>query len=425
MEEILVSIWCPTYNHELYIKDAIEGFLSQKTNFRYEIIIHDDASSDRTTEIIKEYEKEYPDLIRGIYQLENQYKTNQPSIKWIQKIEAQNCRGKYIAICEGDDYWIDVQKLQLQVDFLENHPEYIMTVHDAINFDYKNYEIKSGCIYDRDCEVSAEDIIVQNKYMFSASILCRKEVARMSDFFLEAGIGDYTTLLYSLTKGKIYYISRIMSVYRQHHEGSWSHSFLEEKNMLTHSVLIIDFLKRYNLYTNHKYEIYVINRIQKSVDNILNFCQKKSKEEFSKICKKYSEEMGAKYQETFEALRLLWMLLFDDQYLNDNILEFASKYKEVVIMGAGKYAGIIAKKLIYHKISFRGFIISDNQRSVISYLEKPVWKLRNFPFGLKETGIIIGINPVIWDQIMLSLNDAGGKNYMCPFCMSLEISDSI
>ena len=115
MEKILVTIWCITYNHELFIRDAIESFLMQKTDFRYEIIIHDDASTDNTAEIVREYEEKYPDLIYGIYQTQNQLKKNQPNIKWLQDIAIQNCHGKYIAACEGDDYWLDIQKLQMQI----------------------------------------------------------------------------------------------------------------------------------------------------------------------------------------------------------------------------------------------------------------------------------------------------------------------
>ena len=85
MEEVLVSIWCTTYNHELYIKDAIEGFLTQKTEFRYEIWIHDDASFDKTAEIVKGYEQKYPDLIHGIYETENQYSKNRSYGKYLEK----------------------------------------------------------------------------------------------------------------------------------------------------------------------------------------------------------------------------------------------------------------------------------------------------------------------------------------------------
>ena len=117
----LVSISCITYNHEKYIRDAIEGFLMQKTTFPIEILIHDDASTDNTATIIREYEVKYPQLIKPIYQTENQYSKKDGTIGRIQRGRA---RGKYYAICEGDDYWTDPLKLQKQVDFLEKNEEY-------------------------------------------------------------------------------------------------------------------------------------------------------------------------------------------------------------------------------------------------------------------------------------------------------------
>lgn len=121
----LVSIDCTTYNHENFIRDAIEGFLMQKTTFPVEILIHDDASTDKTASIVREYEEKYPHLIKPIYQTENQYSKRDGSIGRIQRGRA---RGKYVALCEGDDYWTDPLKLQKQVDFLENNKDYILTV---------------------------------------------------------------------------------------------------------------------------------------------------------------------------------------------------------------------------------------------------------------------------------------------------------
>ena len=116
----LVSIDCITYNHKQYIRDAIEGFLMQITNFPVEILIHDDASTDGTVEIIREYEKQYPWLIKPVYQTENQYSKHNSFIS-ISKIQYGRALGKYIAFCEGDDYWTDHYKLQKQVDFLESN----------------------------------------------------------------------------------------------------------------------------------------------------------------------------------------------------------------------------------------------------------------------------------------------------------------
>ncbi|GEM_PF-1249476 len=123
----LVSIGCITFRHEKFIREAIEGFLMQKTTFPVEIVIHDDASPDGTADIIREYEEKYPQLIRPICQTENQYSQG----KRPSRIMKRFVKGKYIAACEGDDYWIDPLKLQKQVDFLEKNPEYGLVHGDA------------------------------------------------------------------------------------------------------------------------------------------------------------------------------------------------------------------------------------------------------------------------------------------------------
>ena len=120
-EELMVTIRCLVYNHEPYIRQCLEGFVMQKTNFRFEAIVHDDASTDGTAAIIKEYAEKYPDIIKPIFETENQYSKRDGSIK---RIMNAHTHGKYIAYCEGDDYWTDPYKLQKQVDFLETHPEY-------------------------------------------------------------------------------------------------------------------------------------------------------------------------------------------------------------------------------------------------------------------------------------------------------------
>ncbi|HAX96890.1 MAG TPA: glycosyl transferase family 2, partial [Prolixibacteraceae bacterium] len=128
-EQPLVSICCITYNQEKFIRDAIEGFLMQKTKFPIEVIIHDDASTDKTTDIIREYQSAHPDLIRAIYQSENQFsKGLDQALKHVYG----GARGKYIALCEGDDYWTDPLKLQKQVDFMEAHPECTICFHQTL-----------------------------------------------------------------------------------------------------------------------------------------------------------------------------------------------------------------------------------------------------------------------------------------------------
>jgi glycosyltransferase involved in cell wall biosynthesis len=127
----LLSIVCPAYNQEAYIAQTLEAFLAQQTTFAFEILINDDASTDGTAKIIAEYARRYPTLIRPFYSEVNQYSQGRPSVPGL----FGQARGRYIAYCEADDYWTDPRKLQLQVDFLESHPDYVLTYHDAVSFD--------------------------------------------------------------------------------------------------------------------------------------------------------------------------------------------------------------------------------------------------------------------------------------------------
>lgn len=132
IKPVLVSIICLTYNQSKYIRNCLEGFVCQKTDFSFEAIVHDDASTDETQSVIREYVQKYPDIIKPIFEKENQYSKRDGSL---QRIVNNELSGKYVALCEGDDYWIDPLKLQKQVNFLENNPEYGMCYTD---FDIKN-----------------------------------------------------------------------------------------------------------------------------------------------------------------------------------------------------------------------------------------------------------------------------------------------
>lgn len=135
-ENIVVSITCIAYNHEPFIEQSIQGFLIQETNFAFELIIHDDASTDNTQEIIRNYQKLYPNLIRTILQTENHWMGK--GINATTAIVWPSAKGKYIAWCEGDDYWTDPQKLQKQVDFLEKNREVGLVYTDIDTYHISN-----------------------------------------------------------------------------------------------------------------------------------------------------------------------------------------------------------------------------------------------------------------------------------------------
>lgn len=135
---LMVSIHCLVYNHEPYIRQCLEGFVMQKTNFRFEAIIHDDASTDGTVAIIREYAEKYPDIIKPIYETENQWSKKNGSI---DRIMLSHMHGKYVAYCEGDDYWTDANKLQMQVDVMEADTTIGMTYTLANIYDQKRQQV--------------------------------------------------------------------------------------------------------------------------------------------------------------------------------------------------------------------------------------------------------------------------------------------
>ena len=219
----LVSIGCITYNHEKYIRDCIEGFLMQKTNFPFEIIIHDDASTDKTPEIIKEYAKKYPKLFVPILQEENQYSKGvdpYPTFVFPQ------VRGKYIAICEGDDYWTDPLKLQKQVDFLKNHSGFMLTVSGFVenkNGKEKTIIKSDDPSYINETEQGFEfDLSSRGWLTKSLTLVFRKNQEIFKQFEKYKYGRDVHLNYHLLKKGKGYYFKESFGVYNIHEGGIFS-----------------------------------------------------------------------------------------------------------------------------------------------------------------------------------------------------------
>ena len=217
--EILVSVSCTSFNHGEYIRRCIEGFLMQKTNFEFEILIHDDASTDNTQEIIKEFWAKYPDRVKPILQTENQYSKGERGM--MLRFNFPRARGKYIAICEGDDYWSDPEKLQKQVDFLEQNPDYVLCFHD-VHVLLSSGELKSDFItkIPEDYQDLATLAKVGN-YIHTPSVIFRNQVQNMPAYALKATTGDYFLYCYLGQFGKFKHLNESMAVYR-YGVGVWS-----------------------------------------------------------------------------------------------------------------------------------------------------------------------------------------------------------
>ena len=226
----LVSVRCITYNHENYIAQALDGFLMQKTNFPFEVIVHDDASTDRTADIVREYEKKYPKIIKAIYQTENQYSKQDGSIG---RIMDAACKGKYIALCEGDDYWIDENKLQMQVDFLEKNPECGMCYTMAKQFIQSKQKFNKKSV--GDAFDGFEDLLKNGNRIPTLTTVYRKDLLDKYQKEIQPSskgwlMGDYPMWLYFSHESKIKFFDKDTAVYRVL-ENSASHSVDVEKQL--------------------------------------------------------------------------------------------------------------------------------------------------------------------------------------------------
>lgn len=205
----LVSIKCLAFNHEKYIAQALDGFLMQETDFPFEAIVHDDASTDKTADIIREYQKKYPLIIKPVFQTENQYSKRDGSLT-----RASNAplKGKYVAVCEGDDYWTDPKKLQRQVDFLESHPEYSLSTENA-NVLYTNTNVVQPFSTEPEHDVSMDDLLIRRRFP-TASVVYRRE-SLLDLLKSDCPIFDTSMWAFFATKGKVHYNPTISSVYRR------------------------------------------------------------------------------------------------------------------------------------------------------------------------------------------------------------------
>ena len=221
VNDIKVSIVCNAFNHEDYIKDALDSFLMQKTNFKFEVLVHDDASTDNTASIIKEYEEKYPDIIKPIYQTVNQYSQKIPIGDTYQFPRA---KGIYIAVCEGDDFWTDPYKLQKQYDALESHPEIDMCAHAAIQISAQTKEKIGDMTPANESTVfSVEDIIKGGGgFLATNSLMFRKKLMENPPAFRKFLTYDYTLQIYGSLRGGLLYLKDSMSAYRVMANGSWT-----------------------------------------------------------------------------------------------------------------------------------------------------------------------------------------------------------
>jgi glycosyltransferase involved in cell wall biosynthesis len=261
----LVSVVVITYNQEKYIRQALDSFIAQQTNFPFEVVIGDDCSTDTTADIIKEYAAKYPDIFRPIYRKKNLGAANN-SIQTLKE-----ARGKYIALCEGDDFWTDNNKLQDQVDFLEKNKEYSLCFHTVKVF-YENNEEKEtiwpNLQVEDPAKINTIELLKENFIPTNSVMYRRQSYESLPNNIMPL---DWYLHLYHAQFGKIGFVDKTMSAYRRHSNGVWWDSYNDQNSLwnkygLAFVSMHIELLKICG--NNKQQEEIIYNNISSAVINI-------------------------------------------------------------------------------------------------------------------------------------------------------------
>jgi glycosyltransferase involved in cell wall biosynthesis len=289
MKNPKVSILCLTYNHEKYIKQALDSFLMQKTNFDFEVLIHDDASTDKTPQIIKQYQKKYPQIIKPIFSKYNKYSKGIRDL--VIKYLLPKAKGKYIALCEGDDYWTNENKLQLQADFLDKNPDYTICFHKTLWF-WENGEEKNRICPDY-FKIKKYDLenLLKGSYMSTSSIFVRKINYKYISK-KNIAMGDWYFSLYHAKFGKIGFIPKVMSARRKHNRGIWWDFLVDPIRLVKNNGLHMLNMHEevFNLFAdNEKYKKIIISNIEHLLNQIIEADKRFKTKIFDKVLINHSK----------------------------------------------------------------------------------------------------------------------------------------
>ena len=291
----IVSIKCLTYNQQDYIRDALDSFLSQRTSFPFEIVVHDDASKDRTASIISEYQKAFPHIVKPIYEKENQYSKGSGIMN---RIIDEQITGEYVALCEGDDYWTNEDKLQLQFDAMEKYPEIDICAHAVRKISATSGKVLGIISPQKESGVISVSRVIAGGggFVGTNSLFYRKKVFDSVLPFRKLLEIDYTLQVQGALRGGMLYLSDCMADYRFMSKGSWSARYNNEDVVNAMNVRWIAMTEQLDIDTDRKYHD-IIQRYMdlREVDRLLRFKHFEELRSYKSIYKKLEGENRKKY----------------------------------------------------------------------------------------------------------------------------------
>ena len=364
--DVTVSVFCLTYNHISFIRKALEGFLKQRTTFPIEVFIFDDASTDGTSDIIIEYARKYPNIFHAVIARTNTY--NLEKRPWIVgELLSENLGGKYVAWCEGDDYWIYEYKLQYQYEFMENNKQVSICMHNAIRYNDSNGEvIVQIANMDSGYEDEGEIIFCTHGRIPTSSYFWRNELVDFcADFFIKCPVIDEPLRTWLGYAGSVYYIDKVWSVRNYMHESSWNylmHTDVEKQH--DHNYKYLLYLKQMDNMTKNKFH--------KQLEYIaVDFC-------IAELELKKKEKMNlVELQEVVNQMKIKYHHLFDNEF--EDAYEISKRncvenvgylqalkrdnLKKLYIYGAGVHGKKAIKWFEDNMIEFDGVVVSQKGHS--------------------------------------------------------------
>lgn len=409
-----ITVFCLTYNHADYIRDALESFLMQKTSYTYNVFVYDDASTDGTSDILREYEKKYPEIFDIYISSCNIYNSPERE-KIMDKLYKEHIVGRYVAWCEGDDYWTDSNKLQKQIEFMEQNPECSMTAHGAYWLDCQTGVLKDYNPYNENRYLAGDEIILQPQgNLPTASLVIRKDAFIRDIEFPACDVGDIPMQLYALCKGEIYYFNCQMSLYRYMHAGSWTKEIagaFENNNI--HAYHMIDFMEKYDKYSKGMYHEYIRKRCSDYLYSRINEYKFMSSDEYCDRMQKLKKRLACREQRFIENQCKVFKLFKENYILSSIERKKIMKFRYVVIMGTGDYSKYITFLLEYNSIHYAGYVVTEATNSMNSD-ERKVWGFNNYTYRKEDTLVIVGISQKSEKSVLEALDKNGFHNVITP-----------
>lgn len=417
MNNVDISILCITYNHVEYICQAMDGFLMQEGDFSYEIIVYDDASTDRTAEILKGYKEKFPDKIRLCLAKENQY--SQGGRKMLYHFAYPYARGRYFSLCDGDDSWIYEHKLYEQFRYMETHPNTSMCIHNALRIDADSGEKIPQIRGISSRNMTKEEIFMDSFGLVpTSSFFFRREcMDTIPSSYFKCPVGDTPLRFHCANMGEIYYIDEIWGVRNYMHKGSWNSSIKDTRN---DQKFCMDYNKYLNIYDKETDGIYHrwIKKIQKYflIRELHDFTfQKLSKDVFDNVF-----EMARNvYKIDDMIVRNVRQEIFpSNKFFADEFVQFSilANKKGCFLYGAGYVGKQVSQylKLLYPEIIIKGFIVTGAEHdAIVEGVE--VYSIDDIVENRNDIPVLITVMPDIQSEISEILKQ---KQILDFFCLS-------